>query len=78
MERLIKQADVLVENFHPGAIDHMGFTWEHIQELNPRLIFGSIKGFDEDSLMQMLKLMKTLPKPQVVPHQPQGFGTARH
>ncbi|CAB5700309.1 formyl-CoA transferase [Providencia rettgeri] len=49
MERLIKQADVLVENFHPGAIDHMGFTWEHIQELNPRLIFGSIKGFDEDS-----------------------------
>ncbi|QKG46943.1 formyl-CoA transferase [Providencia rettgeri] len=49
MERLIKQADVLVENFHPGAIDHMGFTWEHIQELNSRLIFGSIKGFDEDS-----------------------------
>lgn len=49
MEKLIKEADVLVENFHPGAIDHMGFTWEHIQELNPRLIFGSIKGFDEDS-----------------------------
>lgn len=49
MERLIKQADVLVENFHPGAIDHMGFTWEHIQELNPRLIFGSIKGFDDNS-----------------------------
>ena len=46
MERLIKQADVLVENFHPGAIDHMGFTWERIQELNPRLIFGSIKGFN--------------------------------
>jgi formyl-CoA transferase len=49
MEKLIKTADVLVENFHPGAIDHMGFTWEHIQELNPRLIFGSIKGFDECS-----------------------------
>ncbi|EOG5601817.1 formyl-CoA transferase [Providencia stuartii] len=49
MERLIKQADVLVENFHPGAIDHMGFTWEHIQELNPRLIFGSIKGVNENS-----------------------------
>lgn len=27
----------------------MGFTWEHIQEINPRLIFGSIKGFDECS-----------------------------
>lgn len=49
MEKLIRQADVLVENFHPGAIDHMGFTWEHIQELNPRLIFGSIKGFNENS-----------------------------
>ncbi|WP_272660044.1 CoA transferase, partial [Providencia sp. PROV112] len=46
MEKLIRQSDVLVENFHPGAIDHMGFTWEHIQELNPRLIFGSIKGFN--------------------------------
>ena len=49
MEKLIREADILVENFHPGAIDHMGFTWEHIQEINPRLIFGSIKGFDECS-----------------------------
>lgn len=49
MENLIREADILVENFHPGAIDHMGFTWEHIQEINPRLIFGSIKGFDECS-----------------------------
>ncbi|STP18690.1 putative transferase [Escherichia coli] len=32
MEKLIREADILVENFHPGAIDHMGFTWEHIQE----------------------------------------------
>ncbi len=49
MEKLIREADILVENFHPGAIDHMGFTREHIQEINPRLIFGSIKGFDECS-----------------------------
>lgn len=40
MEKLIREADILVENFHPWAIDHMGFT-EHIQEINPRLIFGS-------------------------------------
>ncbi len=26
MEKLIREADILVENFHPGAIDHMGFT----------------------------------------------------
>jgi formyl-CoA transferase len=49
LEQLIREADVLVENFRPGALDRMGFTWEHIQELNPRLIFGSIKGFGEGS-----------------------------
>ncbi|MFG1401802.1 formyl-CoA transferase [Xanthobacter sediminis] len=49
MEQLIREADVLVENFHPGAMDHMGFTWERLQELNPRLIFGSIKGFNDES-----------------------------
>ncbi|GAA1558872.1 formyl-CoA transferase [Kribbella hippodromi] len=42
---LVKDADVLVENFAPGAIDRMGFTWERLQELNPGLVFASIKGF---------------------------------
>jgi formyl-CoA transferase len=36
---------VLVENFGPGVLDRQGFTWEKIQELNPRLIYASIKGF---------------------------------
>jgi len=45
LERLIKQCDVLVENFAPGALDRMGFTWERIQELNPRMIVASVKGF---------------------------------
>ncbi|MEU8221379.1 formyl-CoA transferase [Kribbella sp. NPDC048915] len=42
---LVKNSDVLVENFAPGAIDRMGFTWERLQEINPGLIFASIKGF---------------------------------
>ena len=42
---LVKNSDVLVENFAPGAIDRMGFTWERLQELNPGLVFASIKGF---------------------------------
>jgi formyl-CoA transferase len=37
--------DVLVENFAPGALDRMGFTWERIQQLNPRMIVASVKGF---------------------------------
>jgi formyl-CoA transferase len=45
LERLIKTCDVLVENFGPGVLDRMGYTWERIQELNPRMIYASIKGF---------------------------------
>ena len=45
LEQLVKQCDVLVENFAPGALDRMGFTWEYIQKLNPRMIVASIKGF---------------------------------
>ena len=45
LDRLIKTCDVLVENFAPGALDRMGFTWERIQELNPRMVVASVKGF---------------------------------
>ena len=45
LETLIQKCDVLVENFAPGALDRMGFTWERIQELNPRMIVASVKGF---------------------------------
>jgi formyl-CoA transferase len=45
LETLIKDCDVLVENFAPGALDRMGFSWERIQELNPRMIVASVKGF---------------------------------
>ncbi|MEM1384975.1 MAG: formyl-CoA transferase [Pseudomonadota bacterium] len=45
LTRLIKSCDVLVENFAPGALDRMGFGWEKIQELNPRMIMASVKGF---------------------------------
>ncbi|MGE4659380.1 MAG: formyl-CoA transferase [Arenicellales bacterium] len=43
--RLIKTCDVMVENFAPGALDRMGFSWERIQEINPRMIYASVKGF---------------------------------
>ncbi|VVE15020.1 formyl-coenzyme A transferase [Pandoraea capi] len=45
LERMIRDCDVLVENFAPGALDRMGFTWEHIHSLNPRMIVASVKGF---------------------------------
>jgi formyl-CoA transferase len=44
---LVKSADVMVENFGPGAVDRMGFTWDRLQQINPRLVYASIKGFGE-------------------------------
>jgi formyl-CoA transferase len=43
--RLLKQCDILVENFAPGVLDRQGFPWKRIQEINPKLIYASIKGF---------------------------------
>ena len=43
--KLIEKCDVMVENYAPGAIDRMGFPWETIQQLNPRMIYASVKGF---------------------------------
>ena len=42
---LIEKCDVMVENFAPGAIDRMGFPWDKIQQINPRMIYASVKGF---------------------------------
>src|SRR6187401_407789 len=42
---LIKTCDVLVENFGPGVLDRMGFPWEKIHAINPKMIVASIKGF---------------------------------
>lgn len=43
--RLVRDADILVENFGPGVMERFGFAWERLQELNERLIYASIKGF---------------------------------
>jgi formyl-CoA transferase len=45
LEALVKKCDVLVENFAPGALDRMGFSWERVNQLNPRMIMASVKGF---------------------------------
>jgi formyl-CoA transferase len=42
---LIKKCDVLMENFGPGVLDRLGFSWERVHEINPRIVMASIKGF---------------------------------
>jgi formyl-CoA transferase len=44
-ERLVGGADILVENFGPGAMDRLGYSWDALHALNERLIYASIKGF---------------------------------
>ena len=48
--QLLERSDILVENFAPGALDRLGFTWERIQEINPRVIYASLKGFGPGKL----------------------------
>jgi formyl-CoA transferase len=43
--RLLRHCDVIVENFGPGVLDRQGFSWEKIQETNPKIVYASIKGF---------------------------------
>jgi formyl-CoA transferase len=50
LEDLVSTADVLVENFAPGVMDRLGFTWERVHAINPRLIFASLKGFGAGAL----------------------------
>ncbi len=48
LTRLVRRADVLVENFRTGVLDRLGFPVERLHELNPRLVVLSISGFGHD------------------------------
>ncbi|WP_167133101.1 CaiB/BaiF CoA transferase family protein [Paramicrobacterium chengjingii] len=47
LERLVRWADVVVENFRPGTMENMGLGWERLQELNSSVILVSISGFGQ-------------------------------
>ena len=48
LKRLIAEGDVFVENLAPGVIDRLGFSYDVVREINPRMIYAQIKGFAPD------------------------------
>lgn len=47
IEQLVDTTDVIIENFSPGTLDNLGLGYEHLKEINPELIYCSIKGFTD-------------------------------
>lgn len=45
---MVRDADVVIENFGRGVIERLGFGWDELQRINPRVIFAQIKGFPSD------------------------------
>src|SRR5690606_37940168 len=43
--KLVAKADVLVENYRPGTMEKLGYSWERLSDLNPRLGYAAISGF---------------------------------
>jgi len=48
MESLVKWADVLLENFSSGVMDRLGFGYSNLKEINPGIVYASIKGYGEE------------------------------
>lgn len=51
-ERLVMDADVLVENFRAGVMDRLGYGWARLREMNPRLVYCAISGFGQTGPMR--------------------------
>lgn len=52
LKRLVRDADVLVENFRPGVMQRLGLCYDELKSLNPRLIYCAISGFGQDGPMK--------------------------
>jgi len=46
-KELVKQSDVLLENFRPGTMNRLGLGYEELKEINPRLVYAAISGFGQ-------------------------------
>jgi CoA:oxalate CoA-transferase len=51
-ERLLRRADVLVENFKPDSMQRLGYPYERLREINPRLVYATVTGFGHRDLLE--------------------------
>ena len=49
LRKLIAKADIFAENFAPGVIEKLGFSYEEVSRINPRIIYATVKGFGKGS-----------------------------
>lgn len=56
LRELIKLGDIIIENFRPTTMRKLGFSWEEIQKINPRIIYASICGFGHDALPEYAEM----------------------
>lgn len=54
VHRLIKQSDVLIENFRPGTMEKLSLSYDEVKEINPKIIYCSISGFGQDGPYRLL------------------------
>lgn len=48
LRKLLAQADVVIQNFRPGVIERLGFDYERVKAINPRIVYASISGYGEE------------------------------
>lgn len=60
MDRMISTADVFIEGFRPGVTDRLGYSYERLKTVNPRLIYVSVSGFGQDGPMHKRPAMDPL------------------
>lgn len=79
---LLQEADILLENFRPGAMDKLGLGYEQLKTLNPRLIYCSLKGFlsgpyaHRTALDEVTQMMGGLAYMTGLPNKPMRAGSS--
>lgn len=76
LAELLKKADVFVENIGPGDVEKLGFGWNDVHAINPRLIMASLKGFNKAAGSSMSRRSSRSRSPRAVPLPPPAGMTA--